>query len=183
RCTSSFPFAFEPMVLSAIDDDLVDFTRYPKQRYGADSPEWQRFFRDYLALPQDLAVGAGDPTDEASPEELATGLPFKDRQFGDGGSLDNKPFTWATSELLRRRANNPVDRKLLFVEPDPSVPAERLTLLDPLENVVAQALLLPRDETVRSDLEAVMARNEIIRRMESVLLSVETRLDPPHTSD
>jgi patatin-related protein len=183
RCTSSFPFAFEPMVLSTIDDDLADFTRYPRQRYGADSPEWPRFFRDYLALPRDLSVGAGDATDEASPDEVATRLPFKDRQFGDGGSLDNKPFTWATSELLRRRANNPVDRKLLFVEPDPSVPAERMTLLDPLENVVAQALLLPRDETVRSDLEAVIARNEIIRRMESVLLSVETRLDPPHTSD
>jgi patatin-related protein len=183
RCTSSFPFAFEPMVLSRIDDDLADFTRYPTQRYGADSPEWPRFFRDYLALPQDLPVGAGDATDGDSRDLLTARLPFKDRQFGDGGSLDNKPFTWATSELLRRRANNPVDRKLLFVEPDPSVPSERTTLLDPLENVVAQALLLPRDETVRSDLEAVLARNEVIRRMESVLLSVETRLDPPHTSE
>lgn len=181
RCTSSFPFAFEPMVLSRIDDDLVDFTRYPKHLYGADSPAWPRFFRDYLVLPQDLSEGGGDPMEDASPGELAAGLPFKDRQFGDGGSLDNKPFTWATSELLRRRANNPVDRKLLFVEPDPSVPADRMTLLDPLENVVAQALLLPRDETVRADLEAVMARNEIIGRIESVLLLVETQLAPPIT--
>lgn len=183
RCTSAFPFAFEPMVLSTIDDDLADFPRFPKEHYGADAPEWQRFYRDYLELPRDLSVGEEDEVDRARPGDLTAGHPFKDRQFGDGGSLDNKPFTWATGELLRRRADNPVDRKLLFVEPDPSVAADKASLMDPLENVVAQGLLLPRDETVRADLEAVTVRNEIIRRMESVLLSIETRLDPPAVTD
>jgi patatin-related protein len=175
RCTSAFPMAFEPMSLSAIDDDLADFPRYPPADRGAASPDWKRFYRDYLGAPRDL-VGSV----EAAP---AGGLPFARRQFGDGGSLDNKPFTWATNELLRRRADNPVDRKLVYVEPDPHPAEDSVAVLNPLENAVAQGLMLPREETIRSDLEAVIARNEVIRRLEQVLLSVEMLLLPPDTRD
>jgi patatin-related protein len=190
RCTSAFPFAFEPMVLSTIDDDLGDFAFYQGPSFAAAAPAWEQFYRDYLDLPQDLTEapagaqpGSTTPLGTAPTGTLGAGTPFKDRQFGDGGSLDNKPFTWATDELLRRRADNPVDRKLVFVEPDPHAPPEHTAPFGPIDSVVAQGLMLPREETVRGDLEAVIERNEIIQRLEDVLLSVETRLDPPDTND
>jgi hypothetical protein len=54
--------------------------------------EWEKFYSEYHS--------EGDE--------------FRERAFGDGGYLDNKPFTYATSMLMRRRANIPVDRKLLY---------------------------------------------------------------------
>ena len=44
---------------------------------------------------------------------------FAVRPFADGGILDNKPFTYATDTLVQRRAALPVDRKLIYIEPDP----------------------------------------------------------------
>ncbi|HEY0726902.1 MAG TPA: patatin-like protein, partial [Pyrinomonadaceae bacterium] len=48
RCTSSFPFAFEPMCLTDIDSILKKKDPYKKTDCLADSKLWQRFYRDYL---------------------------------------------------------------------------------------------------------------------------------------
>ncbi len=45
------------------------------------------------------------------------GCNFARTSFGDGGYLDNKPFSYATRTLMRRRAELPVRRKLIYIDP------------------------------------------------------------------
>jgi patatin-related protein len=91
--------------------------------------------------------------------------------LSDGGILDNKPFSYATQELTRRPATLPVERFLLYVEPDPK-PAQ----VEPpphewnaLETAIAALTGIPRSETIRGDLELVRRRNQAIRRARRLL--------------
>jgi patatin-related protein len=151
RCTSAFPFAFEP----AVAQDLP---------HGSDPPPlqaWNAFFPDY------------------KPEEWPTFA------FADGGYLDNKPFSYATEALRRRRADLPVTRKLLYIEPDPTgeplAPGEA-PKREPLEEVPdavdtsIAAMTLPRVETIRDDIEAVVDRNRTVQRIRRLTLELEETL-------
>jgi patatin-related protein len=186
RATSSFPFAFEPMELDAIDPVLA------KKKFAGDyesrgSDAYGEFFRAYLAA-------EGPESDYAA------------RQFGDGGYLDNKPFTASTENLLVRRADLPVDRKLIYVEPDPGdvhatpivagepppapVPPDKRPppqRFDALQNVRAALLTLPRQETIREDLEALLQRNRDVARLVRAVEEVEAAIDddwrPPKRED
>ena len=158
RCTSSFPFAFEPMCLTDIDSILRRKDPYKKSDCLADSKLWQRFYRDYL-----------DPRGVSS-------VPFPKRAFGDGGYLDNKPFSYATEALANRNADVPVDRKLIYIEPSPEHPEDEVESdekPDPIENVMAALLTLPRYETIREDLERVKERNRLIDRVNSITSGVD----------
>src|SRR5262249_46155591 len=76
-----------------------------------------------------------------------------------------------TDTLSRRRADVPVDRKLFYIEPDPGHPENEPTpggRPDALHNFVIQGLL-PRQETIREDLQAVLDRNRTIERVDRVL--------------
>ena len=107
RCTSSFPFAFEPMCLSDTDHDSSTATdTNGNGDCTSDSKLWQRFYRDYL-----------------DPRGVST-VRFPKRAFGDGGYLDNKPFSYATEALMNRNADVPVDRKLIYIEPSPEHPED-----------------------------------------------------------
>lgn len=147
RSTSAFPFAFEPAVASDLPLRLND------------SADWAAFYPDYVDR-------------EA---------PFAEYAFADGGYLDNKPFTYATEALRRRRADVPVIRKLVYVEPDPTgdplepggpaPPVAAHDAPDAFENVLA-SFLLPRHETIRDDIEAVLERNRAVERIRHVCLSL-----------
>ncbi|GMV35112.1 MAG: hypothetical protein AMXMBFR60_29410 [Chloroflexota bacterium] len=161
RCTASIPPAFEAMQLQDIEPVLKTATF--NKTYGhltADAEAWRKFYRDYLNEGDDFAV----------------------RSFGDGGYLDNKPFSHATEALLRRRADLPVDRKLIYIEPSPvhaedkPYPSERP---DMIENISA-ALSLPREETIREDIEKIQQRNKIIDRVNRMLaqISFEVPIKP-----
>lgn len=158
RCTSSFPFAFEPMCLTDIDTILRKKEPYKQADCLADSKLWQRFYRDYL-----------------DPRGVST-VPFPQRAFGDGGYLDNKPFSYATEALMSRNADVPVDRKLIYIEPSPEHPEDDVESdqkPDPIENVMAALLTLPRYETIREDLERVKERNRLIDRVNSITNGVD----------
>jgi len=162
RCTSAFPGAFEPMRLEDIDEVLDGFPAFagdPDVRSG--SKRWQAFFADYLPRPDGRA---------------ASRLPYVKRAFGDGGYLDNKPFGHAIDALSLRRASLHVDRKLLFIEPSPP-DLEREPLPeeppDALENLLAAAVYLPRAETIREDIQRILARNRLIERVDRILGCVE----------
>ncbi|MBL8062529.1 MAG: patatin-like protein [Anaerolineales bacterium] len=153
RCTSSFPFAFEPMQLDDVKNvlSLKDF----KQFYGYDPKTWNDFFKDYVKVDDE----------------------FSRRSFGDGGYIDNKPFSYATEALLRRRADQPVDRKLIYIDPSPEHPdtspnaeGERP---DALQNVLAALLSIPRYEPIREDLEKVIERNRLIQRVNEVISHID----------
>ena len=162
RCTSSFPFAFEPMRLCDIDDVLDLFAQYrDNDLCKSASKSWRRFFQE-----------------ELDPE---TGLPFQpprfaQRPFGDGGYLDNKPFSYATETLLRRQPDVLVDRKLLYIEPSPEHLENQSTPLqkpDALQNVKAALLELPTYETIREDLQRVLERNKLIERVNKIISGIE----------
>jgi patatin-related protein len=158
RCTSSFPFAFEPMCLSDTDRILKRIPRYKNTPCTSDSKMWQRFYRDYL-----------------DPRGVST-VKFPNRSFGDGGYLDNKPFSYATEALMNRNADVPVDRKLIYIEPSPEHPEDEVETddkPDAIDNVMAALLTLPRYETIREDLERVKERNRLIDRVNSITSGVD----------
>jgi len=148
RCTSSIPPAFEPMRLDDIKPILE--TGYFRNRYSYDPESWKGLYRDFQRPGEDFPV----------------------RSFGDGGYLDNKPFSYATADLLRRRADLPVDRKLIYIEPAPeslTTPGGEPTRPDVVENVVAALVSLPRYETIREDIRLVEERNRLIDQVNHVL--------------
>jgi patatin-related protein len=159
RCTSSFPFAFEPMLLTDIDDVLAGLPNYRgKDHCGSASKKWLPFFKSY----QD-------------PRNLST-VPFPERSFGDGGYLDNKPFSYAIDALTTRQADVPVIRKLIYVEPSPEHPEdeqESSQRPDFLTNVKAALLTLPQYETIREDLRRVLDRNHLVDRINRVVKGVD----------
>ena len=102
----------------------------------ANAERWRPFFADYQ-------VPGNSTADD-----------YAGRPFADGGYLDNKPFGYATDALLLR-ANVPVRRILLYVEPAPELleataRADDTAPVDALQNVEAAVLSAPvRDDPRR----------------------------------
>jgi patatin-related protein len=100
---------------------------------------------------------------------------FPTRSFSDGGILDNKPFSYATGALVGRRAPLPVDRKLIYVEPDPGdpppvpLPPEPAREWNGLQTTQAALLKIPRVEGIRNDINAVLTRNRQIDRARDIV--------------
>lgn len=162
RCTSSFPFAFEPMKLSDIDEVLDTFNDYRSVDKKDMKKKWARFFKEKV-----------ESKNVASVE-------FSERSFGDGGYLDNKPFTYATETLARRYSPLPVDRKLIYIEPSPEHPEDTpldAKKPDALANVKSALLDLPAYETIREDLQRLIQRNNLINRINRITAAVDQDLD------
>lgn len=134
RCTSSFPVAFAPMTFADCADRALE--------RGCDAGRLRRLFhrwRHHESADQD-----------------------RDRAFGDGGYLDNKPFSYVVERLGRRHAPLPVRRSLIYVEPVPdAADAAGTRRPDAIANAKAALLDLPRREGIRGDLEAVLAHNRL----------------------
>ena len=160
RCTSSFPFAFEPMKLSDINEVLDAFPEHrAKEALRGTKANWERFFNRNL-------VRVADKIEE--------------RPFGDGGYLDNKPFSFAADTIARREAVLPVDRKLIYIEPSPEHPEDEgfgNQQIDALKNVKAALLDLPMYETIREDLHRLMDRNDLITRVNQITDAIEQDLE------
>jgi patatin-related protein len=163
RCTSSFPFAFEPMRLCDIDEVLDRCPEYDdKEARKKLIDGWKLFFKT--------------DADSVGGKKIE----FGSRSYTDGGVLDNKPFSFATETLLRRDAPVAVDRKLIYIEPSPEHPEDeppRTDKYQALENVKAALLDLPAYETIREDLERVMDRNELLKRVSRITYAIERDLD------
>lgn len=160
RCTSSFPFAFEPMRLCDIDEVLDLFPHYRHdENCKSSSAKWQRYFIERI-----------------NPDTDVENLRFPKRSFGDGGYLDNKPFTYTTETLTRRQSSVPVDRKLIYIEPSPEHPEDqpqRAEKPDALQNAKAALTDLPTYETIREDLQRLLDRNRLINRVTRLTAAIE----------
>lgn len=168
RCTSAFPFAFEPMQLA----DIFPIVSTAQQHVGAPYCDpatgyWERFYGDYVRA------------DHSGPHTL----PFHFRAFGDGGYLDNKPFSYAIdTTLARRHSALPIERKLVYIEPNPEeigAPPSDAARPNAIENSLAALLVLPRYETIREDLERVVNRNLEIERVDRVVADVRNLISAP----
>lgn len=183
RCTSSFPFAFEPMLL----EDILDVVESPNFRedYMLDAdgllPKLPKFGSKFAKV-----KGAADweqfctvyPDEQVAKDSWQ--VPFAERGFADGGYLDNKPFSYAIDTIMRRHATVPVNRKLVYIEPAPESfavnekPGKTTKKNGPdrpnaFENVVDALVTLPRYETIRQDLERVIEWNNNIARLRRVI--------------
>jgi patatin-related protein len=173
RCTSSFPVAFEPMRLRDIDDTVNtvyrDLGAEERKPLLSGSPVWREFYPDYLLSRYEsrdgIRPGGGDDGDP----ESAAAKDFVARAFADGGDLDNKPFGYAAATLLRRRSDVPVDRKLVFVDPDPQSPLDQAggaRDVDVLQNTLFALSPSVSTETIREDIQRINDRNRLIERIQ-----------------
>jgi patatin-related protein len=154
RATSSFPVAFEPMRLVDIDTTLSANSRAAAALRSGD-PAFERFFPDYISESDDNG--------------------YRARAFGDGGYLDNKPFSYAIDTLARRTTELPMRRKLVYIEPSPDDVEEKRKLESPnfIENALAATLTLKQNETIREDLQRILDRNRLIERVHEVTSRLE----------
>jgi predicted acylesterase/phospholipase RssA len=158
RCTSSLPFLFEPMKLEDIDEPLKTFRGFQQPDFAAKAAGWRKFYREYLP------TGPKGEPDPNAPSD------FPQRPFGDGGALDNAPFSYAIDRLLNRISDHPVDRKLVYIEPDPGTyesGGQPLAAPDGIQNVILQGSL-PRSETIREDINRVLQRNREATRVQNI---------------
>lgn len=142
RATSCFPGAFPPVSFGLFESYL--------RADGADLTELEpTFFRIYQLS-------------HAKPGETF---------FVDGGVLDNRPFGHAIRAIKRRRAESEVDRRLLYLEPDPAKqgrPQARESPT-PLKTVLAAISGIPKKEPVLDDILEVARHNERVRRVRDVI--------------
>jgi predicted acylesterase/phospholipase RssA len=105
----------------------------------------------------------------------------RDSVYGDGGMLNNKPFSHTSSSIFRRQANRPVDRKLFYVEPDPGVPdgapllAERKPAANGLDTLTGLNKV-KMHESITADLQQLHAWNGKIEELREDLESLEQSL-------
>lgn len=167
RATSAHQAAFSPVRLK--DVSLIT-AKHPMDPLGdefsAEAEELHAFYRDYLL--QRAASANKDP------EALAKA--FQDVWFVDGGTLDNKPFSFVVEELPLRHADTFVDRKLLYIEPSPELsefrkaPEKRPQIVG---NALAALSSLPRYETIVQDLNRLLERNRLIERLDNIMRGME----------
>jgi hypothetical protein len=79
--------------------------------------------------------------------------------FVDGGVLDNRPFGHAIAAIKAKPARAEVDRRLLYLEPDPGSPAKSPPQRHDEPGTIANALGalsgIPRKEPILDDLLSV----------------------------
>ena len=149
RTTMSFPGAFPPVSLASFQAAIA-------KEAGDVSRALPELFRSY---------------------ELASADP-RATHFIDGGVLDNKPFGYAIDAIKRRAADSEVERRLLYLEPDPGdggATAPGGDAPSPIATVLASVSGLPRQEPVLDDILEVNRHNERVLRIQEI---VETSFDP-----
>ena len=157
RCTSSFPFAFEPMRLAKVQElqDTAAWPGVPKV-----DPQvfdiWEKKFFD-------------------NTEQVSTGG-NRNRVFGDGGYLNNKPFSFVVEMLGRHSSSFPTERKLIYVEPTPEHPEQEAggdvaaaasgqNAPNALVNSYDALVKLPGYQPIHDDLQRVIERNRLVRKV------------------
>ncbi|MFI4987064.1 MAG: patatin-like protein [Alphaproteobacteria bacterium] len=145
RATSSFPGAFPPAQIVEIDELL--------EERGIAWPGRARF------LAQNFAGHARAGND---PQRVS---------FIDGSVLANKPFREAIQSIRGRPAYRQVDRRLVYVEPDPvrptnAAPRHRPGFFTALKGALSD---IPRNEPIGEELDWVNGFNERVHRLKAVV--------------
>ncbi len=147
RATSSFPGAFPPARIAEIDRLVV--------RHKASWDGRKKFLESNFT--------AYDNAGE-NPEDTA---------FIDGSVLNNKPFAQAIDSIKQRPAYRQVDRRLVYIDPDPKQangngdgPRRAPSMLRTLKGALSD---IPRNEPIRDELDWIIGFNVRVRRLKTVL--------------
>ena len=165
RCTSSFPMAFDPMQLKKANEIIEQINVHrnnPAANFGLNP------------ITEDLWKRAFKPKTVQDADGKQIEIKWNERVFVDGGYLDNKPFGYAITALAQKQSDVLVDRKLIYIEPQPDLDdsyerATRTTPPHPLENTLAAVAEMPRYETIREDLQQILQRNRLITRINQIV--------------
>jgi patatin-related protein len=147
RATSSFPGAFPPITFATYQDAV-----------GAKGRELGGRAKEFFSL-----------------YELS-GIAPADAYFIDGGVLNNYPFGPAIEAIQRKPAASEVDRRLVYIEPDPSftdglglgrpAPAGAPSLIVTALGAYAK---IPSNQPIIDELTRLAERNRVVRRVRDVI--------------
>ncbi|MFC7334797.1 patatin-like protein [Rhodocista pekingensis] len=152
RATASFPGAFPPAQLPQLDRALA--------AAGLDWPARARFLEACFPAPE----AGGDPA-QAS--------------LIDGSVLNNKPFAAALAAIAGRPAFREVDRRIVYVDPNPAPPGDNGRRGPPgfFRTLKGALSDIPRNEPVRDELAAIAERNARVARLRGVLEGARPRVE------
>lgn len=145
RATSSFPGAFPPATISEMDELLA------KRRAA-----WPRR-AEFIA--------------RNFPGHLRANIDPAAAPFIDGAVLNNRPFREAISAIHGRPAYRQIDRRLVYIDPDPAPPVIPVRRGAPGFFTTLRGALsdIPRSEPVTDELGWVFDFNERMRRLRSII--------------
>jgi patatin-related protein len=152
RATSSFPGAFVPVQLSNLERLL--------EKRGLDWPNRRKFIATNFK------------------EHINTGIDPESALLLDGSIVDNKPFSAVLNMMRERPAYRDVDRRLVYIEPDPerSCPVSgghAPTFIGTLEAAIVG---IPLHAPIYRALAQVREFNETMERMRAVLTAAYPEL-------
>ena len=152
RATSSYPGAFPPTQIREIDRVIAQCGRDWPRRTSFLQTNFRRYHRAGL-----------DP--------LAT-------SFIDGSVLNNKPFAEALKAIRDRPGYRQVDRRLVYIDPDPVQPAPPPSGRAPGFFTTLKGALsdLPRNEPIAAELEFVADFNVRVRRLRATIDSARPQI-------
>jgi patatin-related protein len=153
RATSSFPGVFPPA-------RIVEMDQVVAQRKGS-WPRRAAFIAN--SFPNHIRAGI-DPTEVA---------------FIDGSVLNNRPFQEAISAIHGRPAYREIDRRLVYIDPDPPLPvSNRVRNIPGFFATLRGALSdIPSSQPVTEELDRVAEFNDQVRRLRAIIDSAR-----PHVS-
>ncbi|HLT76433.1 MAG TPA: patatin-like protein [Ferrovibrio sp.] len=152
RATSAFPGAFPPAQIGDIEQLMNEQGR----TWETKDAFLARNFPDYFRA-------------ELDPEKTS---------FVDGGVLANKPFAAAMRAIRGRPAYRQVDRRLVYIDPQPMRPAPPPTGRVPgFFRVLKGALSdIPRNEPIADELIAVARFNERVRHLRDIIEATQPQV-------
>jgi len=145
RATSSFPGAFPPAQIAELQSLLAQRGRGWQQR----DRFLERNFRNYRS---------------AGANPVLT-------SFVDGSVLNNKPFAEAIQSIRDRPAFRQVDRRLVYIDPDPMGPppppsGQRPGFFRTLKGALSD---IPRQEPIYDELTWIAGFNQRVRRASAMI--------------
>lgn len=152
RATSAYPGAFPPAQIREMDALLAAI--------GRDWPHRDEFIRTGFRAYH------------------RAGLDPEATSFIDGSVLNNRPFAEALDALRTRPAYRQVDRRLVYIDPDPAQPApppsgRRPGFFATLKGALSD---LPRNQPIGEQLELISAFNERVRKRRAIVDSARPEI-------
>jgi len=148
RATASFPGAFPPLNIAEIDTLA--------EERGLPWPGRDRFVKRIM------------------PERWHEGS-TNDAALIDGAVLNNRPFAEAMSALRDRPARREVDRRFVYIEPNPALPphfATAQTRLKPpgfFTTIFASLSAIPREQPIRDNLDTITRQSRERERLRALV--------------
>jgi patatin-related protein len=152
RATSSFPGAFPPAEIAEMDRLLAD----RRIAWPGRAEFLARHFEAYGKAGENPATSS----------------------FIDGSVLINKPFREAMGAIAGRPAHRQVDRRLVYIDPDPlkfgsAKPTRAPGFFSALRGALSD---IPRNEPIGDELAALDAYNERVRRRRAIIDASRPRI-------